>query len=317
MKQIDLSTLTKPKYLAPIVFVAIGGRKAYKDYVAAEPDKKNKTLIKDTTVLLSSATGYAASIAVLKKIPNVPVVETTTKLITLGIKSFTNKKFVKEKITPIYKKIIKPQAKISTKSKFNPQLMHNSLLHIEKAVKDCMSATFITISAIIAAFAGNELICRTIIKQSKEELEKKKEDMKKNAQQNTSAKEHTASSKANYNYLNYINKEFSKDPANKVFASMSFLPVMRALDFPMTAVQGFEINKINEFSDRIKKTSYSLIANAIVPTFFISIATAVTKQWKDYVKYPFIAFSTLIGMAFGMGIGKYTENKIENNMHLK
>ncbi len=317
MKPIELSTLTKPKYLAPVVFVAVGGRKAYTDYLSAEPDKKNKTLIKDITVLFSSAAGYAGSIAVLKKIPNIPIVENTARLITKGIKNIANKKFVKEKITPIYQKIIKPQTKSTALSILTPQLMRNSLVHIEKAVKECMSATFITISAIIAAFAGNELICRTLIKQNNEEIEKKKEEMRKTAPETSHSQSQPVNSKTSYNYLNYINKEFSKDPANKVFASISFLPVMRALDFPMTAVQGFEINKINEFSDRIKKTSYSLIANAIVPTFFISIATAITKQWKDYAKYPFIALSTLLGMAFGMGIGKYAENKIENNMHLK
>ena len=317
MNPIDLSSLTKPKFLAPVVFIGIGGRKAYKDYKTADSDKKNKTLIKDTTVLLSSAAGYAVSIAILKKIPNIPIVENITKLITKGIKNLGNKKFIKEKIAPSYSKIIKPQSKETEKIRRKPQLMHNSLVHIEKAVKECISATFITISAILAAFGGNELICRTLIKKGKDEIEKKKENMNKTAAEPVQQLPPANESKSNYNYFQYINKEFSKDPANKVFASISFLPVMRALDFPMTAVQGFEINRINEFSDKIKRTSYSLIANAIVPTFFISIATAITRQWKDYARYPFIAFSTLAGMAAGMGIGKYAENKIEKNLQMK
>lgn len=315
MKPIELSTLIKPKTIAPFVFAAIGGHKAYKDYQSADPDKKKQTLIRDTVILTSSAAGYFASMALLKTIPNIAVVDNASKGITLCIKKIQKNKYIKEKISPLFEKIIKKQKKEQNDSVRTSGFMHTSLNYIEKAVKDCMSATFITFSAILTAFGGNALICKALIKKNKEAKDRIKKDglvsaPKKNPHQ-------AASQKTSYNYIHYINKEFSKDPANKVFASMSFLPVMRALDFPMTAVQGFDINREDEFDSKLKRTSYSLIANAFVPTFFISIATALSRQWKDYARYPFIAATTLLGMAVGIGAGKYAENKIENNLHLK
>lgn len=319
-----ISSILKPKILAPALFAGLGGYKTYKDYKKAKPENKYYTFVKDAMVLTTSAAGYLAATTLIKHTPNLPIVDKTVHFLGKGLKKIADIKFVKEKITPHFKKHLKPLEQ-------TPKFMHKSLNHIEQAIKDCIAATVITLGSIISALGGNVLVSKYIFKKHTEEKHNKsvkdnKDKVTSKIPQNIEGKKNnnepvntivkTDQSKS-LNYLQFVNQEFAKDPANKVFASVSFLPVLRALEFPMTAVQGFDISHEKNMTDKIKKTSYSLIANTFVPTFFISIATAITRGMKNVVRFPVICVTTLLGIAAGAAAGKYTENKVLEDLHLR
>ena len=203
--------------------------------------------------------------------------------------------------------------------------MHTSLNYIEQAAKDCTSGCFIMAVTVLSSVAGNQLLSKYLFKKREEEikqaLEAHKEQVaaaKKTIEQPEEKAEKAFKDfkSANY-YLHYVNTEFSKDPANKIFASFSFLPIMRVLDLPLTAAAGFDISKEKDTKKQISRTSTSMIANTVVPTFFVSIVSSLTKNLKTCIRIPVLAVTTLAGIACGMAIGKASEKKIEKNLNIR
>lgn len=314
IKSIKTQDLLKAKTIAPVLFVGIGLQKTYKDYKKAKTEEKRHTLIKDAVILSASALGYGASYAIVKHTPNI-------KIVDKGVEALS--------------KLFKRESKNSGQKR---NIIHRSFNRVEEAIKECLKAGAITLGSISAALGANELVSKYVFKKHKETLLKQQKTAPndtpnkpaQNPKEETSAVEKgldgvTHEKKAfekfigktkNNDYLSYINTEFSKDPANKVFASFSFLSVMRVLDFPMTAVAGFDISKEKDMKKRIKRTSYSLISNIFVPTFFVSIASAMVKNQKNKIKIPVLAAATLAGILTGSVAGRISDKKIEENLHL-
>lgn len=306
------SDILKSKIIAPVLFVAIGAGKTYKDYKESQPASRSYVITKDAAILGSAAAGYAAGNYALKKMPNIAFVDSTAKLFSKFLDKLSKKKFVKEKLAPKFTPFIKPM-----------NFMHTSLNFIEHAAKECTSGCFIMAVTVLSAVAGNRLLSKYLFKKTEEEIKQKMNAAQEQAKENVQPKEADSAQKAfkdfkspNY-YLHYVNTEFSKDPANKIFASFSFLPIMRVLDLPMTAAAGFDISKEENMKKSISRTSTSMIANTVVPTFFVSITSSLTKKLKNQIRIPILALTTLVGIASGIAIGKISEKKIEQNLKLK
>lgn len=334
--------LLKAKTLAPVLFVGMGVYKGCKDYKTADEKHKEKVLLKDAVILSSSALGYAASYTLVKHCPNIKIVDNTVRGLSKCLNKAGQNKFIKEKIAPYFQKAVKPIDKTT-------HAVHTSLNYIEEAIKECLKAGCITLGSIGAALGANEGVNRYLFKKPKEqpvnELKDKSIGLEKYEDVHLAPPEEVAEGEKNAvnelekaadepvkgknafenfivktksnDYVQVINSEFSKDPANKVFASFSFLSVMRVLDFPMTAVAGFDISKEKDMEEKVKRTSYSLIANIFVPTFMISIVSALTKRVKNAVKIPVLAATTMAGIAIGTVLGRAAEKKIEKNLHFK
>mgnify|MGYP000009271195 FL=1 len=308
------SDILKTKVLAPALFVAIGAGKTYKDYKESQPASRSYVITKDAAILGSSALGYAAANFALKKMPNIAFVDSSAKFFSKSLKKLSQKKFVKEKLAPNLEPFVKPM-----------NFMHTSLNYIEQAAKDCTSGCFIMAVTVLSSVAGNQLLSKYLFKKREEEIKQALEAHKEQvaAAKKTIEQPEEKAEKAfkdfkspNY-YLHYVNTEFSKDPANKIFASFSFLPIMRVLDLPLTAAAGFDISKEKDTKKQISRTSTSMIANTVVPTFFVSIVSSLTKNLKTCIRIPVLAVTTLAGIACGMAIGKASEKKIEKNLNMR
>ena len=303
--------ILKSKVLTPVIFVAIGARKTYKDYKESQPASRSYVIAKDAAVLGSAALGYAAGCYALKKVPNFAFVDSSAKFFSKMLDKLSKRKFVKEKLVPAMQPFVKPM-----------NFMHTSLNYLENAAKECTSGCFITIVTVLSSIAGSRLLSKYVFKE-KEDLKLEISENKQDLAQKVQPKEEEKAEKAfkdfkspNY-YLQYVNTEFAKDPANKIFASFSFLPVMRVLDLPLTAAAGFDISKEQDVKKQISRTSTSMIAYTVVPTFFVSIVSSLSKNLKNCIRIPLLATTTLAGIACGMAIGKASESKIERNLKMK
>ena len=310
------SDILKSKVLTPVIFAGIGARKTYKDYKESPSASRSYVITKDAAILGSAALGYAAGCFALKKMPNIAFVDSSAKFFSKQLEKLSKKRFVKEKLAPIARPFVKPM-----------NIMHTSLNYIETAAKECTSGCFVMAVTVLSSIAGNRILSNYLFKNKEKDL--KSEIKAKNLervpqkleniqpQECEKAKQAFKDFKSPNYYLHYVNTEFTKNPANKIFASFSFLPVMRALDLPLTAATGFDISKEENIKKQISKTSTSMIAYTVVPTFFVSIASSLTKNLKNCIRIPILAATTLAGIACGMAIGKASENKIEKNLKME
>ena len=306
------SDILKSKVLTPVIFVAIGARKTYKDYKESQPASRSYVITKDAAVLGSAALGYAAGCYALKKVPNFAFVDSSARFFSKSLDKLSKKKFVKEKLIPAMQPFVKPM-----------NIMHTSLNYLENAAKECTSGCFVTIVTVLSSITGSRLLSKYVFKEKEDDFNQKNSENKLESAQKIQPKEEEKAEKAfkdfkspNY-YIQYVNTEFAKNPANKIFSSFSFLPVMRVLDLPLTAAAGFDISKEQDIKKQISRTSTSMIAYTVVPTFFVSIVSSLSKNLKNCIRIPLLATTTLAGMACGMAIGKASENKIEKNLNMK
>ncbi len=320
INNIKFPDLFKPIFLAPAFLIGIGAKKTYTDYKKAPPEKKRRTLVKDIVVISSATAGYAAAFYALKKYPSINFITPAIKKTSKVLEKIGEKPFFKNKVKPKLKGFLETSdaAKNAVKT---------SLTHLEKAVNECFDAGFTALVSIFAAFGGSALVSKYLFKKHVKDTKAPKETKAPQNQQDKTepAKKTNAEKIASKdlkenvfnNYLDKLNTDTVKNSADTLFSSFALLPSLRSMDLPITAVEGFNISKEKDMKKRIKKTSYSLIAHTLVPTFVISMATALTGNLQKRLRIPIIAVAALAGVKIGSVVGNHIEKKSGSTVPFK
>lgn len=111
------------------------------------------------------------------------------------------------------------------------------------------------------------------------------------------------------NYDLYQNPDTGVESVSKIFQSMG-LSAAAGVEGPLSALAGYSVSAQQGIENRIKQTSYELIANAAVPTFVISAVGRSTKKlplWSKFLIYPTAA---LTGLFLGHKAGLWFDKKI-------
>ena len=75
--------------------------------------------------------------------------------------------------------------------------------------------------------------------------------------------------------------------------------VLKAVDQPMAMFDALKITEGKDATTKMKMTAYELIANALVPTFFISIAMSMTKNLSLLKRIGLVGASAALGLLLG------------------
>jgi len=112
---------------------------------------------------------------------------------------------------------------------------------------------------------------------------------------------------ANYDF--YQNPDTGVESVSKIFQSMGLNSLARA-EGPLSALAGYSVSAQQGIENRIKQTSYELIANAAIPTFVISAVGRSTKNlpaWSKFLIYP---SSALAGLFMGHKAGMWFDKEV-------
>jgi hypothetical protein len=207
--------------------------------------------------------------------------------------------------------------------------------HIERVVKEAIAGTLNMFAGVVGAVYANEFMHKYILNKPPFTIEKQeppeiKERIKKplsdelNEKQESdgSLSKKTASSVDNYALLDknkknvfknfrYDYSNVAKVTANRVFSTVSDLPDMKVLTKSSMALTGFSVANVEGYHNKLKKTTYELLANTFIPTLFVSIASIFVENKKSSIKLP-ILLSTIIA---GIYTGSKVANKLKNTVN--
>lgn len=292
------------KTLVPSVFILTGAAKMYSDYQTAKPEKRKSVFIKDATILAGSAAASLGIYYLIKKIPNYEFINNTVKFLSKGVEKIQNTNLVKNQIQPRISFLYKPATMTGNAVKY-------SLNSIERAVKDCIGSSFVTLAAFGGGLASNAVLTKFIFQKHKniEPSEKATITTEKIKQEDEIEQKRIA------RYMKYVDEKIAKDSANNAFSAIiKDIPTLKMLDKPLVALAGFDIIKEKTFEDRFKRTTHELIANTLIPTFVISITSVLTERMQNFIRVPLLFLGAVGGAYAGKNIGEKVKNKFPEHL---
>lgn len=291
MVSININKILDSKWTGLAVFGATGVAKMASDYKNAPDSNKNFVLLRDSLILGGSAVGVGAyQLATSKMLckKNIgKVFKTTKNILTAPIKK-----------TNFYKNKIKP---VSDKYNDVKKSLGESVVQIIHA---CTSNTAMLASGIAGAVGADYAIQYSHIEKNKR--------LKKLSQRNDMAFNHL------YNYENtlknsFVNSRFNKefeqavgsDIKTNVYSRITDMPAMRMFSGTMVGIQGFEVIEQKTFKNRMRQATKCLVSNSVIPLFFLSTASCLTRKMNPILRIP-LTFGALVG-------GTMYTNKLINN----
>ena len=292
-----LKILTKPRVMGPAVFVAVGIAKTCQDYQKEKPETKSKILLKDSAILAGSIAGFA-------------IVNPLTR-------AFCGTKFV-ELFVKGTKKIVSRFYKIPDKSSSKAiEKTEKVMKNLEHVIKESAAGTINTFAGIVGAIYANELMHKYVFSNPRflEKFAPKPENTEQPVKQTTNVggNDFLKNSSA-FSSFNYVNMEFAKSTANRVFSTISDVPGMKLLEKPMVALTGFSVANTKGYHNKLKKTTYELLANTLVPTIFVTAMSLAVENKRPLVKYPALFFALTLGAAVGTKVADVYKNKINETI---
>ena len=267
------------KATAATVFTVTGLSKLASDYKDAPADKKHYTLTHDAFVLGASALGVAGY-------------------------TFASKKVIKSKgVTKLLNKL-KTHVKGHLEEKKYSKPAKNVLNYLKEVSTKCLDNTLMLGTGILGAIGADYLVHAVHLdkklKQKKTLQTEDKSFDKINDTTNTLINSFKESG-LNKTLDNAVGTEVKNSMYNRIFD----FPAMKMFTTSMVGMQGFEVIQEKTLKSRMMHTTKCLIANSVVPIFFLSTTTSLTKKMNSAIRLP-LTFATMI---FGT---MYTNKFIKN-----
>lgn len=282
--------ITKPSVLGPAVFVGVGLARTVYDYRKEEHDRKTRVLLKDTAILAGSVAGFAIVSPLTRLLCKTKFADMFFKSINKLVSKSAQKRFLHHHKTALKTRI----------------LMKNT----EHVVKESIAGTINTFAGIVGAIYSNELMHKYVFSKPPffDEKAHQKELQKEKLQPQT--KGYFSDSRVFKNF-DYVDPDMAKRTASRVFSTISDMPNMKLLEKPMIALTGFSVANTKGYHNKLKKTTYELLANTLIPTIFVSAMTLIVQHKKSWIKYP----SLFAALSLGAGIGAKVANRYNEKIN--
>lgn len=262
-----VNSFLESKATAGTVFAVTGMAKLASDYKNAHEDKKKYVLAHDSIVLASSALGVLGYNVLSKKTLNSKLAKKAISGLKTAVKSGINS-------TPFNKaakSFLKNSAEIANR---------------------CIDNTFMLGTGILAAIGADYAV--NAVRLDKKLASKKMNTVETESFDKIYQAQNTIMNSFKQSTLNKtlddtVGAELKSNMYNRVFD----FPAMRMFATSMVGMQGFEVIQEKTMKERMKHTTKCLIANSVVPMFFLSTASTLTKNMKGILRLP-ITFATMI-----------------------
>lgn len=94
----------------------------------------------------------------------------------------------------------------------------------------------------------------------------------------------------------------------EVFWRVLDFPLFNVLTSPFVGLQGLEITDDEKYSKQVKNASKYLLVNSLVPLFFFSLSSALTKKLKNIYRIPIVFTSLMVGT---LSVKKLLDHKLQ------
>ncbi len=294
-----LNRILDSKATGVAVFALTGAGKVVSDYKEAPDNKKDIILLRDGLVLGGSALGvglYELSSAKLVKSNTVKKLLSTIKSgITEAVKS-----------SDFYQNKIK-SSKTDKTAKF-------CFEQIKNVVNDCADNMLMLGSGILGAIGADYAIRYFHLEKNKyiKKLSVKEEN-KIGTLYNFEhkLKDTWENSSINKNFDNTVGTEIKSN----IFSQITNMPAMKMFSKTMVGMQGFEVIEEKTFKDRMHHATKCLVSNSLIPLFFMSISSSLTKGMQGVYRLPIMLTSMVAGTMYTnkiIDINKNTSKKVKD-----
>lgn len=277
------------------LFGFTGAYKVLKDYQNAPYYEKKNVLTKDSAILLGSAAGLAAYTVARRNFINSPFKKQAFQYTNKIIDNIRNTNFWKSD-----KNILKKPIKFIAKSSYNivKESIDSSLILLSGVAGGVVTNSMINIGHAHKKFIDYEVEKKsnTLINNDN----KKESDLysinDKNSINNTSPFDKI---KKNIpgdfkNFDNIVNEKTKKSIIYNIYN----MPEMRVFNNSFIGLQSFRIAEEKTFKDKLKHTTKSVLKDTLIPVFFLTLSTSVTKGMKSIFRIPIVFSSLVVGTMF-------------------
>lgn len=260
--------LTSAGNLPISVFLALGATTAGYNCWKAKPSERKDVLIRSSVIVGSSIAGVVAAQKYSDKIIKQKPIEKTINTVAHWLIHVPKPRFLKH--------FFESLLDANKNNKFDIEETSQCNEIIQNCLKDC----FMLVSAIGAGVVGGEILNLTYFK-----------DKKAPALKETNL----AKEKPNYNIK--ANPDEGIDKMSKILEGD--FKIWKAFDKPMAVFDALQITKEKNSLTKIKMTAYEIIANALLPTFFISLSMSLTKNVSLIKRIFTVSSAGILGLVLG------------------
>lgn len=295
---VGLNKILNSKKTSATIFTVAGVGKIAHDYRKAPQEEKKDVLIKESTILMSSALGmffYSSAKNTIK------TSKITSKIVDF-IKS-GNKK-INKGVNQTTKKIIKDGVEI---------------------LKNCADNLLLLAFGIFGGITADEIMESKYIRKLNKKFEKQSKEIIKCEEINQKPEKHQdikqLSQQKNSRFSDFRKKLEGKDiqtyiesdTSKNIVSNISNIPEMKVFSNTMVGLQTLQIAEEKTFRAKMKKMTSDLMSNTLLPLFFMSTASVLTKTMKTKYRVPIVLGTMVIGPI----LIQSAEKKISQNREKK
>lgn len=323
----NVNRILNAKSTGVFLFGFTGAYKVLTDYQRAPKNEKKTVLLRDSAILAGSALGLAAYASGRKSFVNSAFKKNTANFVESSFNKLKDTKFWRVFNNAAGQYLSKP-TELVVKNAYN-------------VTKDCVDNVLFVASGILGAVAADSSIQfshsnKTLIDNNMERksgikinhtnskpisnevpkpitkpvtstvLKPKSAVLKQNDAPFSKLKDKIKNNTIQHDFKHFDNF-VDENTKKNIISNITNMPEMRIFNNTMVGLQSFQVAEEKTFKDKLKHTTRSLVTNTLVPMFFLSLASNLTKGMKPILRLPLVFTSMVAGTM-------YTNKKIENKM---
>lgn len=281
---VNLNKIVDSKVAGVGVFALTGVGKLVSDYKKAPDDKKDFVLLRDSIILGGSAMGVVGYEYTTRKLGKNKFIQNKIH----NLKELTKQKI---KDSNVYQTALKPIHQKFDKS------THYCIEQVKNVTKDCVNNTLMVASGIFGAIAADYGIRYSHLDKNKKLRKLTRPD------ENRIGTLYNLEDKLINKWQNSaINKDLENtvgtEVKSNIYSRITDMPAMKMFNKTMVGMQGFEVIEEKTFKERMHHARKCLISNSLVPLFFLSISSSLTKNLKGIIRLPIVFTSLVAGTMY-------------------
>lgn len=305
----NINKILNAKSTGMFLFGVTGAYKILTDYKKAPESEKKSVLLRDSAILAGSAAGLVAYSSGKNSFTKSPIYKGSSKLFDNAIESIKNTE-VWKKISNSLGQHVKKPTEIIVKNAYNigKDCLDNVLM-----VASGISGAIITDYFIQIGHRHKKILDKEVEEKSGVKISEDDEPISDNTEEiiNNNTVTHFDKFKeklTNNSIANEFDNIVGEDTKKNILSNLTNMPEMKIFNSTMIGLQSFQITEEKTFKDKLKHTTKNLITNTLIPMFYLSLASNITKGMKkDFLRVPLVFASMVAGTMF-------TNKKIEKHM---
>lgn len=290
--QVQSNKIFNTKNLEAAIFLVMGAAKTVSDYKSVGEDYKRKILLNDVVVLAASSAGMLGYKALgNNKTLNNKLFKPTVEYFHKKFTQFYDSDFSKKHIVGKFKNLYKP--------------LQTPLEVSKNIIASCISNTAMVGAGLFSAIFADYALTKSglAIHKRKNFID---EENKPNLQPPKQIEQVEKFMKKK------VDEVVGKDVRKEMLWRITDFKAFNALNSTFVGLAGLSITDSEKYSKQVQNAGKYLLVNTLVPLFFFSLSSALTKRMKNIYRYPIMFASLVSGTLLVKNGLKHMQNSKKN-----